>query len=97
MGTTGNLEMIGREVGTNDLYSLWTDQTNGVFFWFGRLPSGNTTPSSQYKVIKGADGKTQVISIGDDAGQLYIVYQHSDGSWHNHGKLAAAALSSGGR
>ncbi|MGA9527375.1 MAG: hypothetical protein WBS24_04590 [Terriglobales bacterium] len=87
VGNGGNLQVIC--IGKNDdqPYLIWQNNTTGTCNYFGTLPNSNATPYSAVANGIGNAGNLQVVLIGKNDDQLYLIWQNRQGWWKDHGAL----------
>ncbi len=87
VGNGGNLQVVC--IGENDdqPYLIWQNNANGVWSYYGVLPNTNQTPYSGVATGVGNGGNLQVVCIGKNDHQPYLIWQNSQGGWSDYGAL----------
>ncbi len=84
----GNLQVIC--LGRNDgqAYLIWQDKQTGNWNYYGALPNPNALPYSALATGVGNGNNLQLVCIGKDDGQPYLLWQNSQtGGWNYYGAL----------
>ena len=84
----GNLQVICLGTADQAPYLMWQDSGNGSWHWYGALPDPQGLRFRQAATGFGNGGNLQVICVGANDGQPYLIWQAaSTGSWYWGGAL----------
>jgi len=86
-GNGNNLQVI--LIGKNDgqPYLIWQNQQGGTWNYYGILPNPNKLAFSELAAGTGSGDNFQLICIGKDDGQPYLIWQNQQGGWIYYGVL----------
>ena len=86
-GNGNNLQVV--LIGENDgqPYLIWQNQQGGAWNYYGILPNPNKIAFSELATGVGSGDNFQLICIGKDNGQPYLIWQNQQGVWIYYGAL----------
>jgi hypothetical protein len=95
LGSDGYPQAIGLGREDGQPYLIWQDIVTGTWAWSGALANPELIPLGRLTTGVGRDHKLQVIALGRDDGQPYLLWHNPQGKWAPLSALPAGTARTG--